>query len=907
MRAYVVRVALLLAIIGVTAHGTVLAQEVIQFRTGQVGGAPGSCPGADDLFTYNPSGMTPCGNPFRAAPFTAADFAGAAGGPPARVLNGGAPWLPSLPSDPLARWINWENNPNCAYGTPKSVLYAARFNVTTQCNPVATVRICWAVDDRLGDGPGGPNPVGIYMNGVPLSAGFMNGSYASETCFVEANVPVNTGLNYLYVYQRDAGCAVSGLILTAHLTVTATTCPTIAAHKFNDLNGNGVQDGGEADLSGWQVNISGPVTQSATTGANGVATFPCVPPGTYFVTEVTQPGWIQSTPSGGVHVVNATCGNNYAVEFGNRRCEQGQAPCVPLPSCLSAWWPFNECAGVTANDVVANRDGLIQGGVSNPTWSTGRWGSPCGLRIPGLPGTQVVTIPDSPEHDFGTGSFTIFAWVRTTNNDGTIRTILDKRVPPLTTPTGYVLYHVNGVLSFQYNDGVGAATTHTSTAPAFNDGNWHTVAVSVCRNPNNPAANAARLIVDGHVDTFTGGIIPTGSLSNAAGLQFGDQCPGFIPGTALNGAIDDVLLFKCCLTPQQVAALRTDFEYCTDGCYVPQNGSTPFGFGVTSLTLCNYSLTPQTYAWTISGLPAGPGCSVNGPTGFVPMSGTVTVPPATGGPSCVSVPIVVSLPAGMVAGQTTCYQVTTQNLTTGRCCVTKGRIRKTSWWLVQGNPSAKAMVEGVEDAVRFKVKNESASSAVFDYRIRTQSADGDDANQIVGLDGLPPGEPVFGSVAVPAGQTVEVVVNARMLGFQPLNVHEVVLDADSDGDGELEAVGTVALRSVTEQQAAGAPEPDVAPAFPRAEGTLAVFPNPTRGGTGIRVDLAAPQSRVRIEVFDVAGRLVRTVHDGSLGAGPHTFDWNGRDEADRTLGSGLYLVRARLEEGTLETKLIRLE
>jgi hypothetical protein len=894
-------VAILLA-----APAIVHGQEIVQFRTGQVGGVPGTCPNPDDIFKYNPISIPPCPQAFRTAPFTAADFSAAAGGPPAKVITPYSAYLPTLPSDPLARWINWQPGQNCFAGIPNSALYACRFNVRTTCNPVGTIRICWAVDDVLGDpAGGGPNPIGIYLNGVALNPGFSGGNYANETCFIQTNVPLNTGANTLYVYQRDLGCSISGLILSATVSVNSTTCPGLSVLKFNDLNGDGVQQSGEPGMPGWQINISGPVNQSLPTDANGYAYFHCIPAGTYQITEVNQPGWINTFPIGGVQTMTLDCGLEYIAYVGNRRCEgTGQGNCVPLPSCLTAWWPFNECAGTIANEVVANRDGTIIGGSGNPTWGAGRPGSPCGLRIPGSPGTQVVTMADAPEHDFGTGSFTIFAWVKTLSNDGSIKTIVDKRDPPFLTPTGYALYHTSGVLKFQYNDGIGAVTNHVSTAPAFNDGNWHTVAVSVCRDPNNPINNVTRLFVDNYVDTFTGPSIPTGSLSNNAGLQFGDQCPGFIVGIPFDGAIDDVMLFKCCLTPQQIAALRTDLQYCAETCSVPTIRSTPFGTTTTVLTLCNNSPTAQSYSWSIAGLPAQPGCSVNGPTIYSPASGTVTLPP---GPSCTNIPITINLPSGMLPGQTTCYQVSTLNLATGRCCVTKGRIRKTWIWHVNSDPSFYQTQKDIPVSVHFTVGNDTDQAQPFQCRLVGRSNDGDDLNRVVSLNGLPPGEPVFQSIMIPPMDSVTVTIEATLLEFQPLNLNEVVLEADSDGDGTMEDVACATIESVPELTAADAQEitpPLVAPVL-RDE--LTVFPNPFHGQTGIRLALSKPQTSVRIEIYDVSGRLVRSLFSGTLGAGSNQFSWNGRDDQGRAGSQGLYFVRIHAGDVALQTKMLRLE
>jgi flagellar basal-body rod modification protein FlgD len=88
---------------------------------------------------------------------------------------------------------------------------------------------------------------------------------------------------------------------------------------------------------------------------------------------------------------------------------------------------------------------------------------------------------------------------------------------------------------------------------------------------------------------------------------------------------------------------------------------------------------------------------------------------------------------------------------------------------------------------------------------------------------------------------------------------------------------------------------------------LSAMPNPFRNTTGIRLALAGAEGSVRVEVFDVSGRLVRAIFAGPLAAGSHSFAWDGRDSDGRSSGSGLYFLRAQTSNGTLETKLIRLQ
>ena len=68
-------------------------------------------------------------------------------------------------------------------------------------------------------------------------------------------------------------------------------------------------------------------------------------------------------------------------------------------------------------------------------------------------------------------------------------------------------------------------------------------------------------------------------------------------------------------------------------------------------------------------------------------------------------------------------------------------------------------------------------------------------------------------------------------------------------------------------------------------------PNPFNPRTTIAFDLPADASRVSLRIFDLRGRAVATLVDGSLPAGRHSAAWTGVDDAGRALGSGIYLAR----------------
>jgi hypothetical protein len=70
---------------------------------------------------------------------------------------------------------------------------------------------------------------------------------------------------------------------------------------------------------------------------------------------------------------------------------------------------------------------------------------------------------------------------------------------------------------------------------------------------------------------------------------------------------------------------------------------------------------------------------------------------------------------------------------------------------------------------------------------------------------------------------------------------------------------------------------------------LRTAPNPFR--TIVDVNYHLPVAgRIRLDVYDVAGRRVKTLVDGDRGPGWHSESWDGRDERDKALPSGVYFL-----------------
>jgi len=79
----------------------------------------------------------------------------------------------------------------------------------------------------------------------------------------------------------------------------------------------------------------------------------------------------------------------------------------------------------------------------------------------------------------------------------------------------------------------------------------------------------------------------------------------------------------------------------------------------------------------------------------------------------------------------------------------------------------------------------------------------------------------------------------------------------------------------------------------RVANYLALWNNPLASGlASVRFGLARAD-RVQLRIYDVSGRLVRTLADRSFPAGDHELRWDGADDRGRRLGPGVYFARAR--------------
>tara|TARA_B100000902_G_scaffold374535_1_gene403605 strand:+ start:679 stop:945 length:267 start_codon:yes stop_codon:yes gene_type:complete len=81
------------------------------------------------------------------------------------------------------------------------------------------------------------------------------------------------------------------------------------------------------------------------------------------------------------------------------------------------------------------------------------------------------------------------------------------------------------------------------------------------------------------------------------------------------------------------------------------------------------------------------------------------------------------------------------------------------------------------------------------------------------------------------------------------------------------------------------------------------YPNPFNPITNIRYDLPTV-SMVSIEIYNILGQRVRTLLNKTQMAGHHYIQWNGKDQYDKNMPSGVYLVKFKANNFNHQRKIM---
>ncbi len=174
----------------------------------------------------------------------------------------------------------------------------------------------------------------------------------------------------------------------------------------------------------------------------------------------------------------------------------------------------------------------------------------------------------------------------------------------------------------------------------------------------------------------------------------------------------------------------------------------------------------------------------------------------------------------------------------------------------------------------------SASPAVFDLVI--EAADGPARVTVGGLDTLPAG---WGAV---------LVSDESLVAIDPARTPEFTLPAGTVTRFRLVAGDARSLEAARSGR-------DVTPTEVRL---AAPRPNPSTSGTELAFALPAA-GPVDLAVYDIAGRLVRTVLHGPAAAGVHRVAWDGRNERGMNVTAGVYFAKLRADGVERTVKIVR--
>jgi len=131
----------------------------------------------------------------------------------------------------------------------------------------------------------------------------------------------------------------------------------------------------------------------------------------------------------------------------------------------------------------------------------------------------------------------------------------------------------------------------------------------------------------------------------------------------------------------------------------------------------------------------------------------------------------------------------------------------------------------------------------------------------------------------------------------------VVIDAPPAGCGSV--IFQPFLSGPPPEEASLRPEANTSPEVPGLTYLEQNYPNPFNPVTTIRFGLREP-SDVALRIYDVSGRLVRTLVAGPLAAGTYEKLWDGKDSGGGSVASGIYFYKLETKSVTETKKMILL-
>ncbi len=462
-----------------------------------------------------------------------------------------------------------------------------------------------------------------------------------------------------------------------------------------------------------------------------------------------------------------------------------KSACTPPPFNMVAWWPLDEQSGTTATDIVNSNNGThINGPV--PTAS----GKVNGALEFNSANNDYVEVPDNSVLNFGTGDFSIDAWV----SDG-----FGPIVSKFSSGIGYAL-SLDIITSTNIPSGTRALMlTVVGSGGGFN--------YQYCGNiPPNPLSHVAA-VIDRDTNTaecYVNGIsqnnnitIPiTGSTSNSDSLFIGH---GNLFNNYYSGLIDEVELFNRALTASEIQDIYNagSAGKCKELIHVPWDVRPCKGENsvVVDATVCNYSTISQTYQLS-SLLPSSSGTQCNFPMPstinytITPTSALLTIPSG----QCDAFELGIEIPTGISNTDIACYTANVNNTNTGHIMNDEGSLLDPYQWCLTQADDFELVALSQVTPVTVDVTNNADTGKTLEYTIVPVRSDMNESRPIsLSLNEEKPGVGISGKISLNAGETGKIKFKASLTQADPFSVNEAIIMADIDGDGKQEPLYSTAF------------------------------------------------------------------------------------------------------------------
>lgn len=560
-------------------------------------------------------------------------------------------------------------------------------------------------------------------------------------------------------------------------------------------------------------------TAYATCGFGKVVTYPppvvvdgglasCTPPpGSFFPFGTTTVTCV-ATNACGTNVCTFTVTVNYGGAI---------APCVAPPANMVMWLQFDEASGTTALNSSAGNHGAL---ANNPTRVTGQYVQHS-LCFNG--GNQYVQVNPYPAMQFGTGDFSVDAWVKPATTGPGPRFIVDHREHSGAVVRGYgVFLSTNNVLALQLADGTAANYYSALTVPA--NGQWHHIAVTVKRGDS----QGIRFYVNGTPDPT--GYNPTpraGSITAGPCVPFRVACASASQTNLFPGCVDEVELFRRVLTPAEVKGL-VDAQ-CKGKCRLTCHGHNHTlqrcDLGTSrpeTLIVPNDLPYPVTVNWQLQAI-TGPGCT-SGLASFSPASGTATIAANSSG---VILPTI-TFSSNWQPGECACFRlvITTPDGSLRSECERRyclagggggpgGILDPVCCFPITPFSTARGLEPG---EVTFSLEATGPTPPILSNLVAVLRSP---ENEVVAVTPLP-------QVALPpppAGGAVPVTASFAFPNYDPGRIYRVALEADLAGTGQFLELGAIPVMNELPPTESEQPL-TVRKAPGPGTGVIIVWPNP---------------------------------------------------------------------------------